>query len=98
MKVAIIALCAVFCSSGLLCKAATPEGAFSVKLSKKPLQADRIIEQRQALAQKQTLKSTNQGEDIPLVDFLDAQVSLLIAFAYFSSGTLACVVILRCRL
>ncbi len=65
----------------LLCEA-VPEGAVSVKLSKKPLQVDRILQQRQTLAEKYALLSSlngaNRGEDIPLLDFMDAQVSLVL--------------------
>ena len=67
-------LLAVLCGSLLGCYAAVPEGAYSVKLTKKPLEAARIIEQRQALVEKQALRSNNAGEDIPLLDFMDAQV------------------------
>ena len=70
---ALVALC---CSLLLLCDA-TPEGAVSVKLSKKPLHVDRILQQRQIITEKYALGSSNGGEDIPLLDFMDAQVSLV---------------------
>ena len=68
----VAALC---CSLLLLCEA-THEGAVSVKLSKKPLHVDRILQQRQIITEKYALGSSNRGEDIPLLDFMDAQVSL----------------------
>lgn len=73
-KMTKLLLLAVLCGSLLGCYAAVPEGAYSVKLTKKPLEAARIIEQRQALVEKQALRSNNAGEDIPLLDFMDAQV------------------------
>lgn len=69
----------IFCSLVLLCDA-TPEGAVSVKLSKKPLEVDRILQQRHTIAEKYALGASNKGEDIPLLDFMDAQVRIVQGF------------------
>lgn len=68
---------ALLCCSLLILTEATPEGAVSVKLTKKPLHVDRVLQQRQIITEKYALGSANRGEDIPLLDFMDAQVSLV---------------------
>ena len=77
MKPVNVLLAAALCGSLLCCKAAAPEGSVAVKLSKKPLEVERIVQQRETLKQKFALGSSNRGEDIPLLDFMDAQVSLV---------------------
>ena len=82
-------LALIFCSLVLLCDA-TPEGAVSVKLSKKPLEVDRILQQRHTIAEKYALGASNKGEDIPLLDFMDAQVRNVQGFLarYYSVASL----------
>jgi phytepsin len=56
-----------------LCCSASPEGTFSVKLNKKPLDLHRIQQQRQATQEKYLTGAQNGGEDIKLLDYMDAQ-------------------------
>lgn len=47
----------------------------SVKLSRKPLNKELLAKQRKNIKAKLLNSAANGGEDIPLVDFMDAQVS-----------------------
>lgn len=60
----------------LLATSASTEGTFSVKLTKKPLDPERLAQQKQNLQAKILGGAANGGEDIPLLDFMDAQVKL----------------------
>ena len=64
----------------LLC--AAEDGVFSVNLVKKPLDLQRVAEQRQAIQGELLARAANGGEDIPLIDFMDAQVMHLEYSAY----------------
>lgn len=65
---------AAFCCATVSLSTATPEGALSVKLTKKPLVIERTNYQRQNLHDKYALgRPAHTGEDIPLNDLLDAQ-------------------------
>lgn len=75
MKVQFVLLFAVVCSTPLLSLALEPSDLVSVKLTKKPLEVQRVIQQREILHKKYALGSANKGEDVPLLDFMDAQVS-----------------------
>ena len=57
----------------LVCSA--EDGVFSVNLVKRPLDLQRIAEQRQAIQGELLARTANRGEDIPLTDFMDAQVN-----------------------
>lgn len=59
-----------------LCSKASTEGSVSIKLVKKPLTAERLAAQRKSLDAKLLGNLQHDGEDIPLLDFMDAQVCL----------------------
>lgn len=70
-------LCAllVLSCSALCCSGSSSEGTFSVKLNKKPFDLQRVLQQR-LITQDRYLKGPlNGGEDVKLLDFMDAQVT-----------------------
>lgn len=48
---------------------------FSVKLNKKPLDLRRVLQQRQTVQDRYLDGTLHGGEDIKLLDFMDAQVT-----------------------
>ena len=77
---------AAICCATVSLSTATPEGALSVKLTKKPLVIERTNYQRQNLHDKYALgRPAHTGEVIPLNDLLDAQVRKLCTRAIFYS-------------
>lgn len=57
----------------LACSLATSDDTFSVKLSRKPLNKELLAKQRKNIQTKLLNSAANGGEDVPLVDFMDAQ-------------------------
>ena len=53
---------------------AQDDGTVRVSLTKRPLEADDLLQQRRVIEQR-LLGAANAGEDIPILNFLDAQVS-----------------------
>ena len=89
MKISVALLFAIVGCGLLSCNAASTEGMIPVKLNKKALEVSRIKEQREIMHKKYALGASNEGEDVPLVDFMDAQV------CHWSRRRCNCIVSLR---